>query len=44
MVLIRRNREMGKSNNLRDPFIAEMIRDYINGRKYPLEIIKHHSG
>jgi len=31
-------------DSLRDVYITEIIRDYIKGVKYPLEIIKHHSG
>jgi len=31
-------------NSLRDPYIIEIIKDYIKGIKYPLELIKHHSG
>jgi len=35
--------KMGK-DSLRDPYIIEIIRDYIKGIKYSLKVVKHHSG
>ena len=34
--------EKMNSDSLRDPCMIEMIKDYINGVKYPLDIIKHY--
>jgi ADP-ribose pyrophosphatase YjhB (NUDIX family) len=34
--------EKMNSDSLRDPCMIEMIKDYINGVKYPLNIIKHY--